>query len=500
MALSNETKVGLLVVVALGGLAWLSLRTGAFFDTTSGGRALSSVFSSVDGITVGSPVKMAGVKVGEVNEIVLQPNGTAVLKFKVENTVPLAADTAVKIDTSGIIGERFVALVPGTASASGQVTPLPATATSLPSLGGGNGDVTGNFTAVSDDLKQMTSTLRSVLGNEENVAKIQTIIDGLASFSGSLQSDSGSIISDLKVASASLKDILAGGDAAQTKEMITNFSKVAANMASITDKLERGEGPLGAMLQGGGTSGTNVLADLNGAMRDFRETMAKVNGGEGTLGKLVNDKEMAAKLEDAIGTFSEASNRISALQTELSFEGASLVAENGVAKSGANLVIRPQGTDSPHFYVGGVAFDGFASRADDKDERNGPYFGKEFGNDAKYTAQYGRFFKQALPGTDVAVRVGMKDSTGGLGVDATRNVLGKNAKLSADLYDFGGSNMPDGDTPQLDVKARIDLVGKTVYGVVGYDNVLNQEYGSPVVGAGVRFVDEDLKYLLGQAL
>ena len=46
----------------------------------------------------------------------------------------------------------------------------------------------------------------------------------------------------------------------------------------------------------------------------------------------------------------------------------------------------------------------------------------------------------------------------------------------------------------------MDVIGNTVYGVAGYDNVLNGEYGSPFVGVGMRFQDDDLKYVLGQAL
>lgn len=501
MAISNETKVGLLVVVALGGLAFLSLKSGTFLSGTgSSGRELSSVFHNVDGVNVGSPVKMAGVSVGEVRDIKLQPNGTAVVRFSVDKKAPLTSDVAVKIDSSGIIGEKYVALVPGTEGSAGRATALPETATSLPSLGAGNGDMTGNFGKVSDDLQQITATLRRVLGNEDNAAKIQTIIDGFATLSGGLQNDSGDIIGNLRVASESLKNLLAGGNVSETQAMIGNFSRVAANMAAITDRLERGEGALGQMLASDGTSGTNVLADLGAAMKDFKETMAKINSGQGTLGKLVNDEETAKKLDEAISSFADVSGRISRLQTEVSFEGSSLFAENGVGKGGAELILRPQGADSPHFYVAGVTADGFASRADDRDEVNGPYAGKDFGQDAKYTLQYGRFFKNVGLGQDVAVRVGLKDSTGGIGIDSMGQVYGRGTKLSADLYDFSGTNTPGSDTAHLDLKARIDIWGKNVYGIVGYDNVLNQEYGSPMIGAGVRFVDDDLKYILGQAL
>ena len=106
-------------------------------------------------------------------------------------------------------------------------------------------------------------------------------------------------------------------------------------------------------------------------------------------------------------------------------------------------------------------------------------------------------------GRDIAVRAGLKDSTGGIGADTSIptpfDYVGDIA-LSTDVYDFSGSNTPNSNQPHVDVKAKINLWEKMLYAVTGYDNILNQEYGSPIFGLGLRFQDDDLKYLVGSTL
>lgn len=476
--MNNETKVGLLVVIALGALAWLSVQSGSFnlgMGSTSGARELKTAFADVGGLMVDSPVKVAGVQVGKITAIKLQPNGTASVHYTVDSTVPLPSGVVAEIASDGLIGSKFLALVvniPGT-------TVLPASATDIP--GRAAADVTnigGQFAQVAADLQAITGTLKGVLGTPENAQKLQTIIDGIAQFSGGL-------------------------DGAQTGDMLANFNQTAASLARITAKLEAGEGTLGQLLVGDNKGG-NMMTDLNGALKDLRQVMAKINQGDGTLGKLVNDPQTAEKLNDALDTFSDVSNRINQLRTEVSFEGSSLLAESGAGQGSIGVTLQPRPT---RFYALAYTADGFAAKSNDTDDRANPYYNKDFGKESKITAQFGHIYKGAgYAGEDVAFRIGLKNSSGGLGVDTAVPLTGvpyagdRKVKLSADLYDFSGSNVPDGDTPQLDVAARMDLVGNTVYGVVGYDNLLNQEYGSPKVGVGFKFQDDDLKYIAGQAL
>lgn len=474
MALSNETKVGLLVVVALGALGWLSVKSGSFgLGSFGDSREIQSSFADVDGIKVGSAVKVAGVDVGEVTDVILQPNGTATIKLNVKKGVPLPADVSAQITSSGIVGEKFVSLVPGPEGAQGTAPMLAGDKVAIPSSGNADPSAMGtNFAKVADDLSAMTSTLRQVLGSPENAAKLQQIIDGMAAFSN--------------------------GDT------MGNISRIAANFEKVSTQLAEGKGTLGQLIMGGGEGGgaggaMGDLADLGAAAKEFREVMEKINKGDGTLGQLVNDPQTAEKLNNALDTFSTVSNRIDQLRTEVSFEGTSLMGEQGIGHGDLNLTLQPRPT---RFYTIGVHADGFASEAKSDNGRTGPYARKDFGNKTKYTAQFGQVFQDVAMGQDVAIRVGLKNSTGGVGVDLPSKIpfTDKDIKYSVDAYDFSGNDTPGGNSPHVDVMARADLLGKNLYGVVGYDNALSEEYGSPVVGVGLKFQDDDLKYILGQAL
>jgi phospholipid/cholesterol/gamma-HCH transport system substrate-binding protein len=482
MSIAKETKVGILVIAALGGLAWLSAQSGILGTSLSSPmRDLSSTFTDVEGINVGSPVKIAGVTVGEVGEIELKPTGTAVVHYKVKKNVPLPADVTAQITTSGLIGERYLALVPGSITPSGTaplLLPPPApggVATSIPSAGGAGGDMASNFGQVGEDLQAMTGTLRSVLGNPENAEKLQRIIDGLATFSDNVGGQSGGTFD--------------------------KFDKLADSLNSIAARLESGDSTLGALLAKDNGETKQALADARTAMSDLQQVMAKINKGEGTIGKLINDPQTADKIDSALETLAGVGERVEQFRTEVDVHAYSLGAENGIGKGQFTLTLAPRPT---RFYVLGATSDGFAAASSDTDKQaNNQYFGRDFGNKTKYTAQFGHVFQDALLGRDLAVRVGLKDSTGGIGFDTSVptgiDYVGDVA-LSLDAYDFSGSNTPNSNQPHIDAKAKINIWQKTLYGLVGYDNILNQEYGSPIIGLGLRFQDDDLKYILGQAL
>ncbi|MPY76092.1 MAG: outer membrane lipid asymmetry maintenance protein MlaD [Alphaproteobacteria bacterium] len=71
-------------------------------------------FNAVDGLTVGSDVRVAGVKVGTVvGERIDQSEYRAVVTMKINDNIELADDTAVRISSAGILGGKYVKLEPG---------------------------------------------------------------------------------------------------------------------------------------------------------------------------------------------------------------------------------------------------------------------------------------------------------------------------------------------------------------------------------------------------
>ncbi len=106
------------------------------------------------------------------------------------------------------------------------------------------------------------------------------------------------------------------------------------------------------------------------------------------------------------------------------------------------------------------------------------------------SAQYGKRFDNTL------LRFGAIESTGGIGVDYFMNH--DKLKFSAEAFDWNAVNDIRGDSPHLKAQARYQVLKHLeLYG--GWDNFLNSQAQNFFFGLGLRFIDNDLKYLSGTA-
>ena len=116
-----ETAVGVFVVIGIACVAYLAVQLGdlKWFDKSS--YLLEAYFTSASGLKSGAVVELAGVQVGTVEKIGLD-NETqmALVWLKINNDIKLTDDVIASVKTSGLIGDKFIKLTPGS---SGE--PLP---------------------------------------------------------------------------------------------------------------------------------------------------------------------------------------------------------------------------------------------------------------------------------------------------------------------------------------------------------------------------------------
>lgn len=508
--MKTESKVGALVITAALGLGWLSTQSNVGGNGLEGDvRALTSTFSDVEGVMTGSKVKVAGLEVGEISAIRLNSDGSATIEMIVKEDTPLPSNVKAKITTSGLIGEKYVALTTDF-TAEGE---LAEDISHIPSMGTVDAaNMAQDFSKVADDLQQITASLRSALGGPENAEKlsrivdsidgltaklnneieddkVKTIVDNLEQFSVKLNEQSGDMVADLRDSSAALRKILADNEQ-NAGDLIKNLGVASKNLAVITDQMASGEGMLGKLIMEDSTA----IDDFQVAMADLKEITGKINKGEGTIGRLINDPSTAEKIDGALDSFSNIAGRLETFRTEVDFHGYQLASED-VGKGRMNITFRPRPS---RYYVVGVTADGFATEAEDG-RSTASFRGEDFGEDIKFTAQFGHVFEGAAFGEDIGIRVGLKDSSFGFGADMA--FLDDNLEFNADVYDLTGENSgTSGDNAHVDLTARYMLWNKSLYAIGGYDNLLNEKYGSPFLGLGWKFQDDDLKYLVGSAL
>lgn len=110
-----ETIMGLVVLVVAGFFLVFAFGHANLKQVT--GYALSAQFASVGGLPVGSDVRINGIKVGTVSAQSLDPNTfNAVVTMTIAPDIRLPVDTAATIASEGLLGGKFVKLMPGRAA------------------------------------------------------------------------------------------------------------------------------------------------------------------------------------------------------------------------------------------------------------------------------------------------------------------------------------------------------------------------------------------------
>lgn len=107
-----ETLIGALVLTVAG--AFLAFAYSTTDMRTTGGYDLSARFNRVDGITVGTDVRIAGIKVGAVTGMVLDTDRyVARIGVNIADNVKLPTDSQIKIASEGLLGGSYLAIEPG---------------------------------------------------------------------------------------------------------------------------------------------------------------------------------------------------------------------------------------------------------------------------------------------------------------------------------------------------------------------------------------------------
>jgi phospholipid/cholesterol/gamma-HCH transport system substrate-binding protein len=450
---STEIKVGLFVLVALLVIAWMAMRLGGFKSYDSGYYQLNAIFDQVTGLKTGVTVEVAGINVGRVGSITLADDKAHVTMFII-NGVLLPSDTRALIKAQGILGDKYVELVPGTASggplASGSSITNTASAEDI-------GALMEKLGSVADDLKILTSSLTADGGGQ----------------------DLRDIVTNIKEVSASLNQLVKENGPG-ISETLASLERVSANLEQITGRVSRGEGSLGKLI-----NDDAVIRELQASLGSLRSIADKINSGEGTIGRLVNDETTVDKIDEAltsVNSFLEKGDSISvAVDFRMDF-----MTRYSFMKGGANLKIY---TSPDRYYLLGVTADYFGSyeRIDYHGSGGQRYFTESRDRSKfKINAQIAQRFY------DFVLRGGVIESGAGLGIDWL--LMDDNLTLTFEAFsgDFDHN-------PHLRAMATYRF-WKFLYVSAGYDDFISDLHrSSPMLGVGFWFTDDDLKLLFSSA-
>jgi len=501
---STEQKVGLFVVATL---VVLGIGTFLVGDVRFLGEqdrvAYTARITDVKGLKQQAAVRIAGVEVGEVGGIRLV-DGQALVKLRIRTDVDLPQSTRATIAGTGLVGEKYVTLSYD-AGAEGRLKP----GATIPEGDKAQDmdDLMRKFGKVGSDVQEVTTTLRKVLGGEEGQAKLKRIFDNIDKLAADLQGMAAEnreglrkVVANLETITTSLeKDLppmvaefretaegahrVIDDNRADLDRLVTKLRDTADNLAEITGNIRAGKGTIGKFYKQ-----EKVYDDIARISDNLENITGKIRNGDGALGKLVSDKQVGRDLEKAVSGLGEASGRLQRLQTSVSMDTRFLT-EQETSKTDFNVRLQTRPT---RYYLAGITSDGLVTQAEDA-QAGEPLAGQrdEFGNELKFTFMFGR----SWPNYGISGRIGLMQSTGGMGLSYYPL---RSLELSADLWDFGGGNSGDDfDGPQSRFLARYSFLDDHLFVQGGLHNAFSDRYRSPFVGAGLRFFDEDLKFLMG---
>jgi len=452
--------------------------------------SVTARFSSAAGIDRKASVRIAGVRVGKVESVHLD-GAQALLVLSLDPDVRLHQGATAQVTAMGMLGDKYVEILPGNANAALLPPGAELGGTSLPSFE----DVLQVATEIGADVKEVTEALRLSIGGQRGADNISEIVD------------------NIRELTASLKVLIADNQSNvnQTTENFMEFS------ATLRDELPRIAEKMNLLAdQLGDVVGEN-RGDLNASMGNIRELTdklkvsadnlnsitGKIASGEGSIGKLINDEttvdnlnETLDSIDSGVKTIQNSMGRFERFRLDVNLRGEALAQSSDSRFAfGFDLwttkkrFIRLEGVDTPYGrtkisseIIQTTLPDGSIETIEETRIKTDDKLG--------INAQIGyRIYPRTL------VRAGLFESSGGFAVDHAVLIGNRPLRLSFEAYDF---NRQIADNAHLRLEGRYFL-NPNIFFNAGWDDPLFSERSSVFLGAGIMWSDEDLKYSLGLA-
>ena len=109
-----ELSVGFFMLLGIVAISYLAIQVGTGSLISGDTYLIESRFTNAGGLHAGSSVMLAGVTVGRVEGVRIEPSDySAIVTLRVLSSLRLPTDSMASIKTTGLIGDKFVSLAPG---------------------------------------------------------------------------------------------------------------------------------------------------------------------------------------------------------------------------------------------------------------------------------------------------------------------------------------------------------------------------------------------------
>lgn len=285
MKIKNETKVGILAAfsIALLIIGYNFLKGNSIFSSET---VLFARYSQVDGLTVSKPVLINGYQIGRVAALELQPDATIKATLKINGKYEIPKNTIARLEGTDLLGSKAIVLTLGNDKNFAEDGDYLQTNVEK--------GLMETFQPVQKKAELIITKMDSILTSVNTILNpnLQKNIDrSFTSIAGTLSS----------LESTSKKvDALVGSESSKLSAILSNVEAITANFKSNGAKID-------AVMTNLNTVTDKVAAlnfeqtvnNANKAMADLQAMVNDIKNGKGTIGALLNDRQMYDNLNSA---------------------------------------------------------------------------------------------------------------------------------------------------------------------------------------------------------
>lgn len=525
MRTNVETSVGFIVLLSIGLFIYMGFHVGAFRFDRDKYNKYTMHFSDISGLSRKADVKIAGVKVGWIEDVRLLTDG----KLEVEADVMILKNCTIHKDAyaiarqEGLLGAKYVELVPGDPLLErltpGSIIRKPSvTPVGVDELLHQFKTIAGNVAEVTQSFKEAVGGIDGAVLVKESFENLHVAVKRMASFSESLERvmdrNEDNIDAFLR----------AGADVRHIVDKLDHhiLPTIQDSVVKVTAAIDRDLHRIASKIESTGEAFEDASVQARDGLRSISSVAQKIDDGKGLLGKLVNEDETYKDLRVAIQGFKNYLTKIDRMQIvfDMHWETMHRPAEHYEfedSKGFFNVRVHP---NEDHFYVVQLATSQKGYRTQDEvsfvyrepttrfpiNVANPAAFPKL--QDAilnQFTQETTKFTRNSMRVglqfgkiiNNMAFRLGLFEGSAGIGFDLDLPFGTENFRwvTTLEAFDLNGWNRVDDRRPHVKWMNSMYFL-RNVYFTFGADDFASKQNASAFIGGGIRFGDDDIKYLL----
>lgn len=479
--LSRSLKVGALLIAAVvaGVVLWRTLFQRSADD---GMYTVYARFNDATGLVVRSRVLTAGIPIGEIASIRLE-NGMARVDIRVRSGVKLHRNATVARRAVSMLGEYLLVVTPGT----GDRPELHAGERIDTVMEGSSTDeIVNNVAHITERLRVVAERVSDAFGSQQTTTDLRDTLRNVAQATAELNRAIAANSSALTHTIQNVDRITtqSGPDVQAT---LVNLRESTDRLAQILGRGQGREDTTVTQIQEAARNVADASRELREALQHINSTAAGVDRGEGTVGRLLRDDTLIDEVQGTAQAVNDVVGPIARLQTIVGLRSEYQFISNTL-RSFVEIRLQPR---EDKYYLLEVVNDPRGSThttsevVDTTDPMQTPHVRtvRTTTTDTfRFTVMFARRFGPAT------FRFGIKESTGGFGVDL--HLLDDALEIRTDLFAFG-----ENTAPRLRITAAYEIL-RRAWIIGGVDDVFNRDRFDYFLGAQLRFNDEDLKSIL----